>query len=533
MSLIIHLLILSLLVVGHPAAAFPLCPARRTFSGACSSLFNPSWGAINTPHRRLIASPIPLPTDLPSPRLLSNILCRHNNVKSTRFLNELTTFFGQFVDHNIVLTPADGPLFPIPVPPSDPLFANFSNGLPFHRSRRVQAFTDHVFSERGPPNVFVPINVVSSVLDLSAVYGPTISRVRALRGNGGKLKTSHDGRFLPFNHPHLDNEPTTGNIFFIAGDTRSNEHPVLTALHTLFVREHNHLVDELASKFSNYSDDWLFQTARAINIAQFQKITLEHFYPAMTGRQLPPSSLFSDKYVDASIIDVFATAAFRVGHTMVNDVISPRDKHGPLASIKMSETFFQPGEHMVHTDIDRFLRGAAWVRAQQVDLAVVDALRNHLFTSVRGEEGVDLVAMNIQRSRDNGLPSYNDVREAVGIARASCFANISRKVSVQTALSTAYGSVNRVEAWIGMVAEDHAPGAAMGETLIAVWELQFRKIRDGDRLYFRKPGLFPDVVTNQIARVRDLFYDSDTLRNIVLRNTDIEDDELPRRMFFV
>jgi peroxidase len=49
---------------------------------------------------------------------------------------------------------------------------------------------------------------------------------------------------------------------FLAGDVRAQENPSLTALQTLFVREHNFQVDRLAAQHPDWSGDQLYQQAR-------------------------------------------------------------------------------------------------------------------------------------------------------------------------------------------------------------------------------------------------------------------------------
>ena len=59
---------------------------------------------------------------------------------------------------------------------------------------------------------------------------------------------------------------------------------------------------------------------------------------------------------------------------------------------------------------------------------MVDDVRNFLF-GPPGADGFDLAALNIQRGRDHGLPSYNDARAALGLSRAQSFAEVSSRSS--------------------------------------------------------------------------------------------------------
>lgn len=109
--------------------------------------------------------------------------------------------------------------------------------------------------------------------------------------------------------------------FFIAGDHSANEHPVLTSLHTVLLREHNDIANELKNVYPKMTDNWLFETARKINGAQMQKIVFTEWYPAVTARELPKYKGFKAS-VDPTISVTFTTAAFRVGHTMVGNKVN-------------------------------------------------------------------------------------------------------------------------------------------------------------------------------------------------------------------
>jgi len=66
----------------------------------------------------------------------------------------------------------------------------------------------------------------------------------------------------------------------------------------------------------------------------------------------------------------------------------------------------------------------------------------------------------------------------------------TRKSTVAARLKAVYGSVNNVDAFVGMVAEKHIPGTEFGELQLAMWTRQFQAMRDGDRFFYgTDPGL--------------------------------------------
>ena len=98
--------------------------------------------------------------------------------------------------------------------------------------------------------------------------------------------------------------------------------------------------------------------------------------------------------------------------------------------------------------------------------------------------GTDLAALNLARARDHGVADYNSVREAYGLQKQSSFADLTSDPALQAALASVYADVDHMDLWIGMLAEDHLPGASVGELNAALLADQFERLRDGDRFYY-------------------------------------------------
>jgi len=174
------------------------------------------------------------------------------------------------------------------------------------------------------------------------VYGSDEAVANWLRTfEGGKLKTS-EHNFLPFNTvdgeydsaidpaaPHMATIQQTGNKFFIAGDERANENMLLLSFHTLFVREHNRIVEELVIANPSWTDEQLYQHARKIVGGLMQVVTYTEWLPAM-GVDVPVYAGY-DSNVDPAISNEFSVAAFRMGHTLLNSKVPRMMNDGSCA----------------------------------------------------------------------------------------------------------------------------------------------------------------------------------------------------------
>jgi peroxidase len=482
-----------------------------------------------------------------SARAISNILNNQadpNNPSqdlNTVDQNSLSDFgyaFGQFMDHDMDLTPDGGASFPIAVASGDPIGPA---ALPFTRSQ----FDPSTGTSASNPRQ--QINAVTSFLDLSQVYGSDTATADALRSHvGGQMKTSPGG-LLPYDNSTyftaqqlaalnqsvggMQNEgPLPTSSLFATGDTRGNENLELTALQTLFVRNHNLIASELQQQHPGWSDDQLYQEARKINIAEYQSIIYNEWIPAVLGPNALPAYTGYNSEVNPSIANEFSTVAFRFGHSLLSGQIERHNNSGlditdvnsSGASINLAQDFFDPNLLNAsgavdpltgHTasGIDAVLKGDADGDSQAMDTQAINEVRDLLFGN--GGGGQDLIARDIQRGRDNGLSDYNTMREAYGLPPVTSFAQITSNVQVQQELKEAYGSVNNIDAFEGGLAEDHVKGSDVGPLFQRIMVDQFTRLRDGDRFFYLNESWSPSELK--------IFEQGNTLAKVIEANTDI------------
>lgn len=461
----------------------------------------------------------------PNPRSISNaVSAQSESIPNRRNASDYVWQWGQFLDHDLSLTDGIDPPenVNIPVPAGDPHFDPAGTGtvtIGFNRSvYDLATGTD-------PANPRQQINEITAWIDASNVYGSDSERALALRSNdgSGRLQTS-EGNLLPFNSDGFSNAGGDSARLFLAGDVRANEQLGLTAMHTLFMREHNRLADQIRDRNPDLSGEEIYQRARRIVGAQMQAITYQEYIPVLLGpNALAPYRGYQEN-VDVSISNLFAAASYRYGHSALSSTLLRLDQDGNeinAGHLALQDAFFSPQRITDEGGIAPLLRGLAHQVCQQVDLYVIDDVRNFLF-GPPGAGGFDLVALNIQRGRDHGLPSYNDVREALNLGRVTRFAEITSDDELRDRLASVYASVDDIDVWVGGLAEDHLPGAMVGPVIFTLLKDQFEALRDGDRFWYQR--MLP---RNELVEV-----ENSRLADIIRRNTTIG-DEIPRDVFRV
>ena len=318
------------------------------------------------------------------------------------------------------------------------------------------------------------MNGITAFIDASNVYGSDEETADKLRTHtGGQLVTYGDNLL-----PKLPNDD--GDLEFTAGDVRCLENSGLSALHTVFVREHNALASGLAALEPHLDDEKWYQGARRIVIAEMQNIIYGQWLPEVLGPNnmgdlaLDHASVYNPS-IDPSITNEFATAAFRFGHSMAEDFVhfhhlmtNAMDGHYRLMDNFFNTTVYE-------NKMAAVLNGMANQQAQSNDRAVVTDVRDNLFKNV-GLPGSDLVARNIQRGRDHGLAGYNDYRELQGLPRACSWDNAPNEIpsGLWTKLSKLYDEPSDIDLFTAGLAETPMPGAHVGPTFGWIIKQQFR-----------------------------------------------------------
>jgi len=504
----------------------------RTYDGSNNNLNNPKWGATHTVLSRLAPAAYadkisaPAGAQRQNPRKLSNALFAQDSPLSDRMgLSDFVWVFGQLIDHDLTLSEGNDEPAMIPINFPDPHF-NPGGAIPnaMIRMTRTAPMEGTGTDENNPREHF---NEITAWLDASCVYGSDAFRATWLRTlEDGKMKVS-EGNLLPFNtesgefndDPYIDAPSMADDVgfaekLFVAGDVRANENVLLTAYHTLFVREHNRLCDELILQHPDWQDEQIYQHARKIVGGILQRITFDEWLPAM-GVELAPYAGY-DATVNPSIFNGFSGAAFRLGHTLLSGDILVMDAEGneraegPLA---LRDAFFNPDVLIENGGLDPFFRGMGAQMQQQFDAKIVDDIRNFLF-GPPGAGGTDLASININRGRERGLADFNTYRAALGLTPYTAFREICDDPTVVEALQSNYSSVDDIDPWVGMLAEQNMDNTLFGETVRAFMLRQFSAIRDGDRFYFENDDVLSEA---EKAAIR-----ATTMRDVVMRNTGIK-----------
>lgn len=330
---------------------------------------------------------------------------------------------------------------------------------------------------------------------------------------------------------------------FLAGDVRVNEQAALAAMHTLWVREHNLIATRLRVVNPHWDGERIYQETRMIVGAEIQKITYDEWLPIAVGTRALKRFSGYKRDVDAGISNAFATAAFRLGHSLVRpkfEFLQSNFKPFPFSPVPLKRLFFNNTVAQLH-GIDGWLVGMVGNDSQVMDNEMAIGLTDDLFVrDAINREGLNLAALNIQRGRDHGLPFYSDFLAECGrkfrglypvdVSNVRSFDQIRSlfKPAVLESLRKVYNddpkATDIFPAAIGELPAQYRqttrPKSAaeedgiLGPTIKCLLIDQFQRLRDGDRFFYNRPrGVFSPRQRRALAQR--------TLSDVICSNIDI------------
>ncbi|XP_037069633.1 chorion peroxidase-like [Pollicipes pollicipes] len=421
--------------------------------------------------------------------------------------------WGQFLDHDLALAPSVEPdrpccrdgqfsqgahpfCLPIVVSADDPTHSLCGwTCLEFTRS--VPAWDARLRS-------LTQLNTRTSFVDGDMLYGVSRAWTASLRDDrGGRLRVN-DGKFLlPDDEPEMCLSALESEPCFRSGDLRVNEQVRLAVMHTIWMREHNRIASRLEKMNPLWDDERLFQESRRIVVAEVQHITYAHWLPVVLGANFTRSYMidqpqtvfgYSNRYnadTDPTIATEFSSAAFRFGHSMVNDnvFLFSNVRAGPSGFTHLKDLFFNP-RLLYEGAMDLLAKSLVVQHPQTCDTSFAPALTEHLFQERGSACGLDLLAINIQRGRDHGIATYAAARRWCGLPPMPTFSDLTRVMQPDAVIRLAgvYRSVEDIDLFIGGVSERPAEGALVGPTFQCIIGNQFFRLRWGDNYFYDLGG---------------------------------------------
>jgi len=225
-----------------------------------------------------------------------------------------------------------------------------------------------------------------------------------------------------------------------------------------------------------------------------------------------------------SVLNSFATAAFRFGHSMINSlfkvIFTNQEIFWRLSDLFNGKKF--NGKHML--DIEPMILGLLNQKAQKVDGSFANELKNHLFTEHSPKQqthfGGDLVARNIQRGRDHGIPDYNTFRKICSLQPITSFNQkpIEMSREMWRRFQSLYKRVDDIDLYPAAIAENPVDSdALLGPTFSCLIGLQFHNLKYGDRFFFTHRNTNLNYLKKSMLEMEER-----TLSDVICDNTYIE-----------
>lgn len=286
----------------------------------------------------------------------------------------------------------------------------------------------------------------------------------------------------------------------LVGDTRGDENIGLHTLQTIWVRKHNQVAKRLKEINPNWDEEMLYQTARKIIGAIFQHIIFTEWLPHIV--KLPKYRGYNS-HLNPTIINSFATAAFRFGHSLIPNKFSLLDENFDQLDEPVTLQEALRNRKIINDNgIEPVVFGLLGNRSNNVDNGFAFGIARKLFVRPGKTGRMDLTALNIQRGRDHGIPTYGKWRRNCRLPRVNTFDQLSKYMLEGTveAFRKLYKSPDDIDLFAAGVSERHIDGLQVGPTFECLFRKQFVRLREGDRFFYRAKGVFTPYQLKEIQK---------------------------------
>ncbi|CRL05203.1 CLUMA_CG017992, isoform A [Clunio marinus] len=365
------------------------------------------------------------------------------------------------------------------------------------------------------------LNQATSRLDLSQLYGIDEAEQEKLRRfqQGLLLTSTDDGSLLPNNLEHFCSSSSsneTSNVCYLSGDSRVNANPLVTSLYTIFLRSHNQIAQKLRRMNPKWNDNQLFNVAKYINVAIYQKFIYNDWANVVLGKrtalEIRNKNFDHDvkKYKSDKVSNEFGTAAVKFYNTMLpGDVLSHQDDFTTMTSqssentieargsgkrreiLKLQDSFYKPRDFSKQQIFDQLMNAILRQNSMAVDNSYVDDLSLQLYRSKMFDNkvfGGDSLAFDIQRTRDHGLQPYiSYIKKCfnIRVTRWDDLRNIIKEEDLAK-LRSIYESFHDIDLIVGGLSEIPIENATVGPTFSCILSDQLINSRLFDETFYNR-----------------------------------------------
>jgi hypothetical protein len=485
---------------------------ERSYDGTYNDLSEPGMGAVGAAFgRNLAPDHRPDLFDVPNPVTVSRQLLHRESFVPATSLNVLAAAWIQFQVHDWVNhrrhKPGDRSV-EVPLPPGHGGWHNTPTGP----AENVMRFAENEGIERPgqPPILFA--NSASHWWDGSEVYGADERTARFLREADGRAELRLEEGHLPMNGNGI---PLTGfNESWWMG---------LSAMHTLFAREHNAVCAALRAEYPTMSEERIYHTARLVVSALIAKIHTVEWTPAILATEAidvalhtnwsgPPKNWLNQLglwlFEAHSLTGIPKTLPdhHTAPYSLTEDFVTVYRMH-PLIPDDYELREHQFGRRLETVGFLDIQGGAAETQIRKTGLANSlysfgiahpGAITLHNFPRSlqrfeRDGEIIDLSVVDLVRTRRRGVPRYNDFRAGLHKPRIRSFEELTKNAETLARLKDVYRDVDEIDTVVGLFAENPPEGFGFSDTAFRIFILMASRRLQSDR--FLTVDYRPEVYT--------------------------------------